>query len=132
MRSLVVIALFILSTAASADDWTLLSTAEPTRTYITTPVATGDSANAFRFQLKTVFINRMDMMGLQYDASLKTFVVSCEARTVLFRQQFLLDGDEVVWTFPESRKEQPAHLELAPEVLPKICPPAADAERGQR
>ncbi len=124
MKKIVLTVLLGLSSAAQGQEWSLLAEDGSTRTFLATPSAGVNERGEIQLQIKTVFINRMDMMGLQYDASLKKYLVSCNAGTVLSRQQFLLNGDEVVWTFPESRKEQKASMEIAPDVLGKICQPA--------
>ncbi len=121
MKKIFLLVLLCLSAAAQGEEWMPLSADEGAQTLLAISPARADRPGELQVQIKTAFINRMDMMGLQYDASLKKYVVSCASGTILSRQQFLLSGEEVVWTFPESRKEQKASPEIAPEVMNKIC-----------
>jgi hypothetical protein len=61
------------------------------------------------------------MMGLQHNAALVNYKISCQLGLILFQQKFLLNDDEIVWTHPASNKKQKLTLELSDEVVGKIC-----------
>lgn len=121
--------LLLLSAAAHAQEWVLLTSDETSRTLLDVASVERNASDEVRFQLKRVHTGQKDMMGLQYNATSSRYVLDCQSGLILFRQQFLLKDEEVVWTFPESGKAQKASMELPDAVIDAVCGPAADSAR---
>jgi hypothetical protein len=121
MRKFVVAAVLVLSTSAHAEDWVLLSSDDTSRTLLDAASVQRKASNEVRFQIQRVHSAQKDMMGLQYNTTRSRYLLDCQSGLVLFRQQFLLQDDEVVWTFPESDKVQKASMELPDGVMADIC-----------
>jgi hypothetical protein len=121
MRKFVVAAALVLSTSAHAEDWVLLSSDDTSRTLLDAASVQRKSSDEVRFQIQRVHSAQKDMMGLQYNITRSRYLLNCQSGLVLFRQQFLLQDDEVVWTFPESDKAQKASMELPDGVMADIC-----------
>lgn len=121
MRKFVVAAALVLSTSAHAEDWVLLSSDDSSRTLLDAASVQRKSSDEVRFQIQRVHSAQKDMMGLQYNITRSRYLLDCQSGLVLFRQQFLLQDDEVVWTFPESDKAQKASMELPDGVMAHIC-----------
>jgi hypothetical protein len=116
-----VAAALVLSTSAHAEDWVLLSSDDTSRTLLDAASVQRKSSDEVRFQIQRVHSAQKDMMGLQYNITRSRYLLNCQSGLVLFRQQFLLQDDEVVWTFPESDKAQKASMELPDGVMADIC-----------
>jgi hypothetical protein len=121
MRKFVVAAALVLSTSAHAENWILLSSDDSSRTLLDAASVQRKSSDEVRFQIQRVHSAQKDMMGLQYNITRSRYLLNCQSGLVLFRQQFLLQDDEVVWTFPESDKAQKASMELPDGVMADIC-----------
>lgn len=109
------------SVLAKGDDWILLSSDELSSTFLDASSVKRTSSKQVQFQVKLIFRYPRDMMGLQHNAASTKYTVSCKSGLIFFRQKFLLNDDEIVWTFPASNKKQKAELELSDEVLGKVC-----------
>jgi hypothetical protein len=121
MRKFVVAVALVLSTSAHAENWVLLSSDDSSRTLLDAASVQRKSSDEVRFQIQRVHSAQKDMMGLQYNITRSRYLLNCQSGLVLFRQQFLLQDDEVVWTFPESDKAQKASMELPDGVMADIC-----------
>jgi hypothetical protein len=121
MKKILSTALLCLSFSAQANDLVLLSSDELSKTFLDTSSIKRSSSKQIDFQIKQVFNSQRDMMGLQHNAALMKYKISCQLGLILFQQKFLLNDDEVVWTHPASNKKQKAALELSDDVVGKIC-----------
>lgn len=121
MRKFVAAAVLLLSTSAYAEDWVLLSSDDSSRTLLDAASVQRKASTEVRFQIQRVHSAQKDMMGLQYNITRSRYLLDCQSGLVLFRQQFLLQDNEVVWTFPESDKAQKASMELPDGVMADIC-----------
>ncbi len=121
MKKILFAALLCLSLSAKGDDWVLLSSDELSKTFLDTSSIKRTASKQIDFQIKQVFNSQRDMMGLQHNAALMKYKISCQLGLILFQQKFLLNDDEIVWTHPTSDKKQKATLELSDEVVGKIC-----------
>ncbi len=121
MKKILSTALLCISFSAQANDWVLLSSDELSKTFLDTSSIKRTSSKQIDFQIKQVFRSQRDMMGLQHNAALMNYKISCQLGLILFQQKFLLNDDEIVWTHPASNKKQKATLELSDEVVGKIC-----------
>ncbi len=109
------------SAFARSDDWVLLSSDELSNTFFNASSVKRSSSKQVQFQTKVIYRSQRDMMGLQHTAALTNYTASCQSGQILFRQKFLLNDDEIVWTFPASDKKQKITMELSDEVLGKVC-----------
>jgi hypothetical protein len=121
MKKILFTALLCLPFSAQANDLVLLSSDELSKTFLDTSSIKRSSSKQIDFQIKQVFNSQRDMMGLQHNAVVINYKISCQLGLILFQQKFLLNDDEVVWTHPASNKKQKAALELSDEVVGKIC-----------
>lgn len=121
MRKFVLLTFLLVSCVAQADDWALVSSDDASRTFLGPVAVTSKATDEVRFKIRQVHNTQKDMMGLFFNTTEKVYVLACRSRQMLFRQQFLLVDDEIVWSFPESKKVQKASLELSDEVLVKVC-----------
>ncbi len=121
MKKILALVLLFFSLSANGADWIFLSSDELASTFLDASSIKRASAKQVNFQIKQVFRSQRDMMGLQHNAAVINYRISCQLGLVLFQQKFLLNGDEIVWTFPASEKKQNVTLELSDEVLQKVC-----------
>ena len=121
MKKILFAAFLFLSLSAEANDWVLLSSDELSKTFLDTSSIKRSSSKQINFQTKQVFRSQRDMMGLQHNAAVTNYKISCQLGLILFQQKFLLNDDEIVWTHPASNKKQKLTLELSDEVVGKIC-----------
>ncbi len=121
MKPIVLAALLAVAPPALSDDWVALASDALNSTYLNAASLTRDAAGVTRFRIKLVYNKRRDMMGLRYDIATKDYEMVCDSNVILSRQHALLDGDEIVWTFPPSRENVKADAELPAEVLGSVC-----------
>ena len=121
MKKILTLVLLFLSLSAKGDDWVFVSSDELSRTFLDASSIKRTSSKQIDFQIKQVFNSQRDMMGLQHNAAVTNYKISCQLGLILFQQKFLLNDDEIVWTHPASNKKQKAALELSDEVVGKIC-----------
>jgi hypothetical protein len=121
MKKILFAAFLCLSFSAKGNDLVLLSSDELSKTFLDTSSIKRTSSKQIDFQIKQVFRSQRDMMGLQHNAAVINYKISCQLGLIFFQQKFLLNDDEVVWTHPASNKKQKAALELSDEVVGKIC-----------
>ena len=122
MRKFIFAVLLLISAAARGNETVLLSTDELSRTFLILPLDDKTEGNKIRFQIKVVFNTPRDMMGLSFNATTKTYVISCKQDRILLKQEFLLDNDITVWTFPASKNKGKLSSEFSRDILAKICP----------
>lgn len=122
MKKLIFLGLLFFSALAKSEDWIPLSSDELSSTFIHVSSVQRASPKQVQFQIKQVFRSARDMMGLQHNAASTNYTISCQSGLVLLQQKFLLNDDDIVWTFPASNNKQKAKLELSDEVLDKVCP----------
>ena len=121
MKKLIFLVLIIFSPLAKSADWVLLSNDELSSTFLDVHSLKRTSSKQVQFQIKMVFRSQRDMMGLLHNAASTNYKVSCQSGLIVFRQKFLLNDDEIVWTHPASNQKQKVALELSDEVLRKVC-----------
>ena len=121
MKKILTLVLLFLSLSAKGDDWVFVSSDELSKTFLDASSIKRTSSQQENFQIKHVFFSQRDMMGLQHNAAVTNYKISCQLGLILFQQKFLLNDDEIVWTHPASDKKQKATLELSDEVIGKIC-----------
>lgn len=114
--------LLALSVPALGDHWILLAADELNRTYLDADSLSRGSGGELRFRIRLAYNKRRDMMGLAYDTAIKDYVAICGDNLIVSRLHRLLDGPEVVWTFPLSSDRVRASAELPREVLLRVCP----------
>ncbi len=129
MNKFVVAWCLLVSAWARAADWVPVASSDDTRILLDAASVERTASNEVRFQLRRLLGGQRDMMGLGYNATQSRYVLSCDSGQILFRQQFLLQGEEVVWTFPESSKPQKAGDELPETLLETLCPNNAGGVR---
>ncbi len=121
MKILMFTLLLCLSVAARGEDWVLISADDTTRIFLDASSVNRATPGEPRITLKLAYSNRRDMMSLEYNGALKKLVIACEKGLVLYQQQFLLNDDDVVWTFPETTKPEPVGKALPDAVVRKVC-----------
>lgn len=109
------------STPHAAEGWTEVATDDAsTMSMRVDPAAAADPASV-RLQVRVVYRKPRDMMGLAFDGSTTDYLLSCGSREILRKQQMLFNGEERVWTFPESASVVKVATEIAPEVERRAC-----------
>lgn len=121
MRKIIFIAFILISATVRGNESVLLSSDELSRTFLILPFGDKTESNKIQFQIKVVFNNPRDMMGLSFNTTAKTYIVSCKQDRILFKQEFLLDNNETVWTFPVSENKGKPTSEFSRDILTKIC-----------
>ncbi len=121
MNRIVFTGLLLLSVWARAGDWVQLSSDDSSRLMLDAASVQRNASNEVRFQIQRIHNAQKDMMGLSYNAIRNDYLLACQSGQILRRQQFLLQDDEVVWTFPESTKVQKATPELSETVIQEVC-----------
>jgi hypothetical protein len=121
MKKFIFLVLIFFSPLAKSADWVLLSNDELSSTFLDVHSVKRTSSKQVQFQIKLIFRSQRDMMGLLHNAASTNYKISCKSGLILFRQKFLLNDDEIVWTHPASDKKQKVELELSDEVLKKVC-----------
>jgi hypothetical protein len=114
-------ALVLIAATARGEDWVLVASDDFTRTYVDASAVSRTQGAETRFQMRIRFSKPRDMMGLRYDGATTRYVISCETNLVLSKQRFLLDGAEMVWTFPFTDAPVQADREIPGEVLSSVC-----------
>lgn len=120
MNKIFLIILLFNSAFARAEDWKLISTDNLSNTFLSNEKII-DLDNKKRFKVKSIFKNSRDIMGLQYNSTITSFIISCELDLINARQQFAFNGNELVWTFPESTKDERASAEIPKKALEEVC-----------
>ncbi len=129
MNITVFIALVFFSATARAENWVLLAKDEAAKTFVDAPAAQDGGHADIRFRIKEVYSARKDMMGLEYTASMRTYVLSCKSKMISFRQQFLLMDEQIVWTYPAVTDVRKAGQELPADVLARLCGDPGDGRQ---
>ena len=121
MKKFIFLVLIFFSPWAKSADWVLLSNDELSSTFLDVHSVKRTSSKQVQFQIKLIFRSQRDMMRLLHPPASTNYKISCKCGLILFRQKFLLNDDEIVWTHPASDKKQKVELELSDEVLKKVC-----------
>jgi hypothetical protein len=114
-------ALVLIAATAHGEDWILVASDDFTRTYLDASAVSRTQGTETRFQMRIRYSKPRDMMGLRYDGATTRYVISCESNLVLSSQRLLLDGAEMVWTFPVTDTPVQADREIPGEVLGSVC-----------
>ena len=72
-------------------------------------------------QVKSVYKNQRDLMGLSYNVSNNEYLYSCESNLALEKQQFLFNDEELVWTFPKVINPEKITIKIPDEPLKVAC-----------
>ena len=121
MKPVLCAVLLLVSPLALGEEWILLASDSLNNTYLNADSATRNAAEETRFRIKLVYNKKRDMMGLRYDIATTDYVVACSSNRILSSQRFLLDGDQIVWTFPPANENVKADAELPVAVLSRVC-----------
>jgi hypothetical protein len=109
------------STSAFSSDWIFLSEDDKSRVFISIDSLDKASPKEARVQVKSIYTNQRDMMGLSYNISKNEYLYSCESNLALEKQQYLFDDEELVWTFPKIIKTEKINIEIPEEPLKVAC-----------
>lgn len=121
MLGFILFACILSSTARSAEDWTQVASDDSaTLSMRVDPVREANPASV-RLQVRVLYRKPRDMMGLAFDGTTTDYLLSCRSGEILRKQQMLFNGEERVWTFPESTRAVKAATEIAPEVERRAC-----------
>jgi len=107
--------------AALSSDWIALSQDDQTRVFISVDPLDKVSPREVRVQVKSVYTNQRDLMGLSYNVSKNEYLYSCESNLALEKQQFLFNDEELVWTFPKVINPEKINIKMPDEPLKVAC-----------
>lgn len=108
-------------TAVLSSDWIFLSQDDQSRVFISVDPLDKVSPREVRVQVKSVYTNRHDLMGLSYNVSKNEYLYSCESNLALEKQQFLFNDEELVWTFPKVVNPEKINIKMPDEPLKVAC-----------
>ena len=120
-NKLILAALVLISSVASAEDWVPLSSDEASTIFMSASPAAPAQASQVRLHIKLVYKRQRDLMGLAYNTTKNDYLISCASNEILSKQQFLFHDAELVWTFPESTKREMAGADIPQAALSKAC-----------
>ena len=69
--------LLVTSVSARGEEWTLISTDDSSQTFLSYEKIIKEDSKK-RFRVKSIFKNYRDLMGLQYNSTINSYVISCE------------------------------------------------------
>jgi hypothetical protein len=107
--------------AALSSDWIALSQDDQSRVFISVDPLDKVSPREVRVQVKSVYTNQRDLMGLSYNVSKNEYLYSCESNLALEKQQFLFNDEELVWTFPKVINPEKINIKMPDEPLKVAC-----------
>jgi len=107
--------------AALSSDWITLSQDDQSRVFISVDPLDKVSPREVRVQVKSVYTNQRDLMGLSYNVSKNEYLYSCESNLALEKQQFLFNDEELVWTFPKVINPEKINIKIPDEPLKVAC-----------
>jgi hypothetical protein len=107
--------------AALSSDWIALSQDDQSRVFISVDPLDKVSPREVRVQVKSVYTNQHDLMGLSYNVSKNEYLYSCESNLALEKQQFLFNDEELVWTFPKVINPEKINIKMPDEPLKVAC-----------
>ena len=108
-------------TAVLSSDWIFLSQDDQSRVFISVDPLDKVSPREVRVQVKSVYTNQHDLMGLSYNVSKNEYLYSCESNLALEKQQFLFNDEELVWTFPKVVNLEKINIKMPDEPLKVAC-----------
>jgi hypothetical protein len=108
-------------TAVLSSDWIFLSQDDQSRVFISVDPLDKVSPREVRVQVKSVYTNQHDLMGLSYNVSKNEYLYSCESNLALEKQQFLFNDEELVWTFPKVVNPEKINIKMPDEPLKVAC-----------
>ena len=108
-------------TAVLSSDWIFLSQDDQSRVFISVDPLDKVSPREVRVQVKSVYTNQRDLMGLSYNVSKNEYLYSCESNLALEKQQFLFNDEELVWTFPKVVNLEKINIKMPDEPLKVAC-----------
>ena len=107
--------------AALSSDWISLSQDDQSRVFISVDSLDKASPREVQVQVKSVYKNQRDLMGLSYNVSNNEYLYSCESNLALEKQQFLFNDEELVWTFPKVINPEKITIKIPDEPLKVAC-----------
>ena len=107
--------------AALSSDWIPLTQDDQSRVFISLVPLDKASPREVRVQVKSVYTNQRDLMGLSYNVSNNEYLYSCESNLALEKQQFLFNDEELVWTFPKVINPEKITIKIPDEPLKVAC-----------
>ena len=107
--------------AALSSDWISLSQDDQSRVFISVDSLDKASTREVQVQVKSVYKNQRDLMGLSYNVSNNEYLYSCESNLALEKQQFLFNDEELVWTFPKVINPEKITIKIPDEPLKVAC-----------
>lgn len=120
MNKIFFIILLFTSLTARSEDWTLVSTDNSSKIFLSNEKTITENGKKF-FKVKSIFNEYRDLMGLKYNRAINLYVISCELNLLNYKQQFAFHNDELIWTFPASTKVEQASIEIPKKVLEQVC-----------
>ena len=120
-KRLVFIVLILISANAQSDDWFTIDSDGGSIILARILPADSTASPKARLSIKIVHKSPRDMMGLTYNSTIYEYLISCSSDEIYQRKQFLFNGDQLVWTFPESTKKLKASVEIAEKTLRIAC-----------
>jgi len=107
--------------AALSSDWIPLTQDDQSRVFISLDPLGKASPREVRVQVKSIYTNQRDLMGLSYNISNNEYLYSCESNLALEKQQFLFNDEELVWTFPKVINPEKINIKIPDEPLKVAC-----------
>jgi hypothetical protein len=107
--------------AALSSDWISLSQDDQSRVFISVDSLDKASPREVQVQVKSVYKNQRDLMGLSYNVSNNEYLYLCESNLALEKQQFLFNDEELVWTFPKVINPEKINIKIPDEPLKVAC-----------
>ena len=121
MRKIIFVNFLFAPAAALCSDWIALSQDDQSRVFISVDSLDKASPREVQVQVKSVYKNQRDLMGLSYNVSNNEYLYSCESNLALEKQQFLFNDEELVWTFPKVINPEKITIKIPDEPLKVAC-----------
>jgi hypothetical protein len=121
MRKIIFVNFLFAPAAALCSDWITLSQDDQSRVFISLDPLDKASPREVRVQVKSIYTNQRDLMGLTYNISKNEYLYSCESNLALEKQQFLFNDEELVWTFPKVINPEKINIKIPDEPLKVAC-----------
>ena len=121
MRNIIFVNFLFAPAAALCSDWIALSQDDQSRVFISLDPLDKSSPREVRVQVKSIYTNQRDLMGLSYNISKNEYLYSCESNLALEKQQFLFNDEELVWTFPKVIHPEKINIKIPDEPLKVAC-----------
>ena len=121
MRNIIFVNFLFLPTVALSSNWIFLTEDEQLRVFFSVDSLDKASPREVQVQVKSVYKNQRDLMGLSYNVSNNEYLYSCESNLALEKQQFLFNDEELVWTFPKVVNLEKINIKMPDEPLKVAC-----------